>query len=139
MRYLVPVAVAIVIFSCKKDNNEKSASSADILTEGPWKLLSYGFDLNKNGLIDPNEESISDCETDNTYKFNKDGSGVFYENSRICDGNAPVSQFTWTLKNNDTVLDFIFGTANILKISTNSLYITDSNSDQVKLLLVYGR
>lgn len=139
--YLLGVSVAIAIFGCKKNNNERSLqpSAAEILTERPWKLLSYGFDLNKNGMIDPNEESIRDCENDNTYMFNKDGSGVFYENSKICDGNDPVSQFNWTLKNNDTVLDFIFGTAYIVKLSTGSLYITDSNSDQVKLLLIYGR
>ena len=109
-----------------------------MLTAKPWKLISYGFDSDKNGIVDSNEEAIRDCETDNTYTFNKDGSGVVNENSKICSGSDPDHAFSWALRNNDRVLDFYFGTAYIAKLSADKLYITDSNSDQVKLLLIYG-
>jgi hypothetical protein len=138
-RYLLYASTLIAISSCTK-NNEKSPtlSSAELLTAKPWKLLSYGFDDNKNGLVDNNENAIKECEADNTYIFNKDGSGVVQENSKICSGSDPSHSFIWALKNNDKVLDFYFGTANIEKLSTDSLYITDPNPDPVKLLLIYG-
>jgi hypothetical protein len=109
-----------------------------MLTAKSWRLLSYGFDSNKNGIVDPNENAIKDCELDNTYMFNKDGYGLVNENSKICSGIDPSHTFIWALRNNDTVLDFYFGKAYIAKLSTDSLYITDSNTDQVKLLLMYG-
>jgi hypothetical protein len=137
--YLLYAVGIIAISGCTKSTNEKSAlSAAELLTSKPWRLLSYGFDINKNGMIDSNEEAIKDCETDNTYVFNKGGSGVVNENSKTCGGTDPSHSFIWALRNNDTVLDFYFGTAYIAKLSADCLYITDSNSDQVKLMLIYG-
>ncbi|HET9824350.1 MAG TPA: hypothetical protein VFP87_03385 [Chitinophagaceae bacterium] len=139
-RYLLYASTMIAMSSCTKNNNEKSPtlSSAELLTAKPWKLLSYGFDDNKNGLVDNNENAIKECEADNTYIFNKDGSGVVQENLKICSGSDPSHSFIWALKNNDKVLDFYFGTANIVKLSTDSLYITDPNPDPVKLLSIYS-
>ena len=113
-------------------------TSSELLTEKPWRLLSYGFDSNKNGVVDNNEESIRDCDKDNTYIFNENGSGVVNENSLICNGNNPVNQFTWTLTNNDTVLDFYYGKAYVLQLTKEKMSIASSNFDEVKLLLVYG-
>ena len=138
--YLVYAVATIAIFSCTKNNNEKSSplSATELLTSKPWRLLSYGFDSNKNGVVDSNEEALKDCETDNTYVFNKGGSGVVNENSKICNGSHPSRTFIWALRDNDTVLDFYFGTAYIERLCPDSLYITDLNSDEVKLLLIYG-
>ena len=138
--YLLYAVAIIVISSCAKNNSEKSStlSAAELLTSKPWRLLSYGYDNNKNGLVDSNEEAIKDCETDNTYVFNKGGSGIVQENLKNCTGNDPSHSFIWALKNNDTVLDFYFGTANIIKLSSDSLYISDPNPDPVKLLLIYS-
>jgi len=120
--YLLYVAM-IAICSCTKNNNEKSStpSSAELLTAKPWRLLSYGFDSNKNGIVDNNEEAIRDCETDNTYVFNKGGSGVVNENSKICSGGDPSHTFIWALRNNNAVLDFYFGRAYIEKLSADIL------------------
>jgi PBP1b-binding outer membrane lipoprotein LpoB len=137
--YLLYTAAIMTISSCTKNSNESSPLPArELLTSKPWKLISYGFDSNKNGMIDSNEDAIKDCETDNTYVFNKGGSGVVNENSKICDGSEPSHSFIWALRNNDTVLDLYFGAAYIAKLSADSLYLTDSNSDAVKLLLIYS-
>lgn len=138
--YLLYAVVTVTISSCTKNSNEKSStlSAAELLTSKPWRLLSYGFDSNKNGTVDSNEEAIRDCEMDNTYTFKKDGSGIANENSKICSGSDPSHPFIWALKNNDTILDFYFGTAYIAKLSADSLYMADSHSDQVRLLLIYG-
>ena len=138
--YLLCVVAIIAIPSCTKNNNEKSqtVSHVELLTSKPWRLLSYGFDSNNNGLVDADEEAIKDCETDNTYIFNKDGSGVVEENLKICSGNDPSHSFIWALKNNDTVLDFYFGTANIARLSSDSLYLTNPSPGPAKLLLIYS-
>jgi len=107
------------------------------LTQKPWRLLSYGFDHNKNGFVDIDEESIRDCQKDNSYTFNKDGSGVVAENALICDTNVPLNQFAWSLTNNDTVLDFYYGKAYIIKLGADNLDITSSSTDDVKLLLIF--
>ena len=138
--YLACVTAIIAIASCKKNENRNPLppSAEEMLIEKPWKLISYGYDYNRNGMIEINEELIKDCDKDNTYLFNKDRSGIISENSKICDGNDPISQFDWALTDNDAVLDFYFGKAYILKLSNESLWISDSNSDQVKFILVYG-
>ena len=138
------ITAIVLVTGCKKYNitSPYPAMSAnrthkENLTQKPWRLLSYGFDHNKNGLVDIDEESIRDCQKDNSYTFNKDGSGVVVENAMICDTNVPVNQFAWTLTNNDTVLDFYYGKAYIIKLDTDNLDITSSSTDDIKLLLIF--
>ena len=137
-RFMLWIAGAVVIQACEKNGPGNNSTAAEILTAKPWKLISYGFDSNNNGMVDPNEEAIRDCEKDNTYTFNIDGSGVVSENSMICNGNSPTNHFTWALTRNDTVLDFLFANAAIVKLSADSLHIADLSSSQEKLLLVYA-
>ena len=141
---LLITAIALVT-GCKKYNvtSPYPAMSAnktpkENLTQKPWRLLSYGFDHNKNGLVDIDEESFRDCQKDNSYTFNKDGSGVVVENAMICDTNVPINQFAWSLTNNDTVLDFYYGKAYIIKLDTDNLDVTSSTTDDTKLLLIFG-
>ena len=134
-----------LVTGCKKYNIKApypptmstNKTPTENLTQKPWRLLSYGFDHNKNGLVDIDEESIRDCQKDNSYTFNKDGSGVVAENAMICNTNDPLNQFTWTLTDNDTVLDFYYGRAYIIKLDTDNLDITSSSTDDIKLLLIF--
>lgn len=137
---LLYVTAMITIFSCKKGASQHSPSpdSAAILTESPWKLLSYGYDSNMNGLIDDNEETIKNCEEDNTYVFYTGGSGIVSENEIVCDGNEQSTGFNWALKTNNTELDFIDGTAFIVKLTKESFIITNSEAEPVRLLFIYG-
>ena len=82
-RFFVLVIIGVVfVTGCKKYNEtvpyapamSTNKTPAENLTQRPWRLLSYGFDHNKNGLVDIDEESIRDCEKDNSYTFNKNGS-----------------------------------------------------------------
>ena len=145
--FVLLITVIALMPGCKKYNEAAPYTSAmmttnktptENLTQNPWRLLSYGFDTNKNGRIDIDEESIRDCEKDNSYTFNRDGSGTVAENAVICDANNRVNQFAWELTNNDTVLDFYYGKANILKLDADNLYIANPNTGDVKLLLMYG-
>ncbi|MES1225678.1 MAG: lipocalin family protein [Bacteroidota bacterium] len=138
---LLYIATIIILFSCTKNKSQEKPASdaAEFLTDGPWLLLSYGYDNNKNGEVDSNEENIRECEKDNTYTFKKDGSGIVNENALICDGNEQAGRFNWALTDNDSILDFYSGTANIVKLSEQRLYITNTGTDPIKLMVVYGR
>src|SRR5258706_14067985 len=134
------VAAIITVFSCKKDRYQQpdSPGTAQLLTAKPWKLLSYGYDNNNNGRIDSEEEEIRDCEKDNVSVFNVGGWGVVNENATICDGYEKESRFTWSLTNNDSVIDFNYGIAFIDTISKDQLIITQTISEPVKLIIIYG-
>jgi hypothetical protein len=136
--YLFFLAAVYAAPGCKKDSTKKdnSPDAVELLTEKPWKLLSYGYDYNNNGLIDSSEENISSCQKDNTCVFNPNGSGTVMENTMICDGSKASVQFSWTLTNNKTMLDFIYGSMFIAKISQDDLIITDTNSDPAAKLIV---
>jgi len=137
---LIYVAIIITVFSCKKSSDQDSpfATPSLLITAKPWKLLSHGYDFNKDGLISSNEEDIKDCEKDNVSFFNTDGSGIVEENERVCNGDERYSHFSWSLINNDTMLDFNSGIAYIAKLSKDSLIITDTDLDPVKLMVIYG-
>ena len=146
--FILLVILNSIVAGCKKNSSinpypvfpmeTTTKTATEILTAKPWRLLSYGFDTNKNGLIDLDEEAIRDCEKDNSYKFNKDGSGTVAENVLVCSGNNPLNQFAWTLTNNDTELDFYYGKAYVQQLTTDKLFLANTNFDEIKLLLVYG-
>ncbi|MES1216241.1 MAG: hypothetical protein ABUT20_12065 [Bacteroidota bacterium] len=137
---LLVVTVVITIFSCERDGQQMQEypDATLLLTARPWKLLSYGYDHNGDGIIDSNEISIKDCEKDNVSIFNPDGSGVVLENALICSAGNKVSQFSWALTENNTVLDFTTGAAFITRLSKDDLIITDTVADAVKLMVMYG-
>ena len=91
---LIYVAIIITVFSCKKGNEQDSLYPAPslLITAKPWKLLSHGYDFNRDGLISSNEEDIKDCEKDNVSFFNVDGSGIVEENkkSAMVMNNSPI-------------------------------------------------
>jgi uncharacterized protein with WD repeat len=130
----------LTIVSCNKDSGQPlpSPGASLLLTEKPWKLRSYGYDFNKNGVIDSNEENIRACEKDNVSVFNSDGTGIVMENALICEGSEKVSHFVWSLTSDDRVIDFDYDAAFIARISKDDLIITDTTSDPVRLTVIYG-
>jgi hypothetical protein len=138
--FMVCILTILSLFSCKKDRkqNQDVPGAEALLAEKPWKLLSYGYDDNKDGLVNDNEESIKDCEKDNTAIFNIGGTGMVIENTRICEGHEKTSPFKWLLTNNNTVLDFQYGIAAIVKLSKDSLIITDTGAGSTKLVVIYS-
>lgn len=139
--FFLYLIVIVAISSCGKDNSNEHllANATEILTARPWKLISYGYDSNNNELVDIDEDAIRDCDKDNIYTFNTDRSAVITENERICSGSEPTNQFKWLLTNNDTEIDFYFGKAFIVKLAMDILILSNSDSDPVKLLLIYAR
>jgi hypothetical protein len=137
--FIVCILTILSLFSCKKDRKQQDVPGAEaLLAEKPWKLLSYGYDDNRDGLVNDNEESIKDCEKDNTAIFNIGGTGIVIENTRICEGHEKTSPFLWSLTTNNTVLDFQYGIAAIVKLTKDSLIITDTGSGSTKLVVIYS-
>ena len=115
-------AILAVTFSCKKDTDTKSATQ--LLTQKTWILVSYGYDHNANGMIDAAEESIRDCDKDNNYTFNTDGTGIVEDNALICGSGFSEMPFTWRLTNNETNIDFLTGIVTILRLREEQLIIS---------------
>ena len=114
LRFALPVLLAVTL-SCKKDTEEKSVTQ--LLTQKTWTLASYGYDHNANGIIDAAEESIRDCDKDNSYTFNTDGTGVIEDNTSTCGNGISEMPFTWQFTNNETTIDFLTGIVSILRLN----------------------
>lgn len=121
LKLVLPV-LFVITFSCIKDTGKKSATQ--LLTQKTWTLVSYGYDHEANGMIDAAEESISDCDKDNNYTFNPDGTGVVEVNTLICGNGISEMTFAWKLTNNETTIDFLSGISTIHRLSEEQLIIS---------------
>lgn len=142
MKVLTPCVFLLLFFiltGCKKSNqqNDTMVNKEKLLTEKPWRLFSYGLDVNNNGLTDPSEEAIINCEKDNTYSFAPNGSGVVEENTELCPGKNALSSFQWSFTNNETELDFVHGFAVIIKLTGDSMMLGEKSTGHPKLIFNY--
>lgn len=111
------------LLSCNKDEKTISKSKEELLTQKEWTLASVGFDDNKNGLVDANEELIKECERDNSLRFNLDGTASFVDNGLQC-GGPQNGTFNWVLTNNKSELLVDGNRARILQLDDRELRYT---------------
>lgn len=124
--------------SCKKNDTGTGTlakSKTILLTQGSWKIQSFGIDADKDGKIDEGSDYTSvipACRLDNIYTFKPDGSGSTDESTTKCsDGDPQTTAFAWLFKNNETVLSGTFvvtdgisnGDGTIIAISDTSLVV----------------
>jgi hypothetical protein len=114
---------AITILACKKDNNHNTPKSTkELLTQQHWINVAGGFDENGNGVIESNENALIDCEKNNTYIFNADGTGSIVDNPAACtppiDGN-----FTWELTNDNEHIIVNQQSLSIVRITESDLLL----------------
>jgi hypothetical protein len=121
-KILLPVLVLVAI-GCKKDKDQQEEKTAvQLLTQKPWKLSIAGFDDNQNGALDPGENILTECQKDNVYVFNPNGTGSIDDVVLVC--TPPVTtNFTWQLRNNDTKLEISFEEYTVDKLSENELVL----------------
>lgn len=120
----------LFIGSCSKDD-DSGPSKTSLITSAAWKYENAGLDVNKDGFIDTAVPAgfLVDCDKDNTITFKSDGTGTLDEGATKCDpGNPQTSAFTWSFKNNETMLNFptaiftgISGDISILKLTSTEL------------------
>ena len=125
LRFVLAILLAISL-SCKKEDVEKSATQ--LLTQNTWTLVSYGYDHNVNGVIDIAEETIRDCDKDNSYIFNPDGTGVVDDNILSCGNGISEMPFSWKFINDETTIDFLTGIVTILRLNDEQLIISHNIS-----------
>jgi hypothetical protein len=104
--------LSIFTLSCKKSSESETKSKTTLLTQQAWKIKSIGIDLNKDGIAEGDATAyFSACQLDNSWLFKSDGTGVGDEGLSKCEPGDPQSaNFTWTFKNNETILS---GTYNL--------------------------
>jgi hypothetical protein len=102
---LILAFIILMSLGCKKDKDPVVAdkSVTELLTQKTWILAAAGFDDNKNDVLDDNENTIQDCQKDNSFLFNPNGTGQSSDNQLLCSG-VEDSQFSWSLINSDTEL-----------------------------------
>jgi hypothetical protein len=93
--------VALSIWcSCSKNSSGSNSNSANVtlMTKSVWKYDTSGFDIDKDGNIDQEDNILEACFKDNTYIFNKDSTVVMDEGATKCDGSAPqTASYSWTI------------------------------------------
>ena len=124
--------LSIIFVSCsKKDITTAPKSQTELLTQKPWKFEMYGLDENNNGIIEQSENGMLDCEVDDVYTFNANGTGVYAGGALPCSpGEPPTIDFGWTFSNNGTELAIFAAPEKINKLDENVLevYYIDQNS-----------
>lgn len=134
------IGLLALIVSCKKDKEETGSdekSATQLLTQKEWVLNAHGFDDNKNGVLDPEENVIKDCQRDNSYVFKTDGNGSSFDNAMRCEG-PEKTDFAWKLLNNDSKLEISFEKLSILRLNENDLALSpDIEWLTVQYILVY--
>jgi len=89
---IYPALVIMVLFlSCGKEQDP-----IDILTSTSWKLVSF------NSYVEP--EPLWDCDMDDSYTFNTDGS-VTIDRRQTCEGgDLEFEPSRWSLSENGTII-----------------------------------
>lgn len=125
---IVLITASLLLFNaCKKSSSApKSKTNTQLISNGSWRLISAT--IPGGGSV---RNFLEDCQKDNIYTFNADGSGSGDEGTLKCNAGDPqTAPFTWNFQTNETIL-FISTTLytsgsnqfNIISISETSLVV----------------
>lgn len=131
--------LAIVIMGCDKEKTDlaQKKTAAQMLTQKEWILTGAGFDDNKNGILDDTENTIQECQKDNTYIFYSNGTGSSLDNILSC-GSPVNNDFTWQFLQNDTKLLILTEQLFILQLDEEKLVLNpDLPGLEVKFIMQY--
>lgn len=131
--------LAIVIMGCDKEKTDlaQKKTAAQMLTQKEWILKGAGFDDNKNGILDDTENTIQECQKDNSYIFYSNGTGSSLDNILSC-GSPVNTDFTWQFLQNDTKLLILTEQLFILQLDEEKLVLNpDLPGLEVKFIMQY--
>ena len=120
------MALLLLFFmGCKKDKAPlgKEKPRAELLTQTTWVLAGSGFDDNQNGLLDSVENATTECQKDNSYLYNSNGTGVVNDNQLSCGGAGRID-FYWQLINNDTEIKFDFQSMFVKELTKDKMILS---------------
>ena len=116
----------VSIDSCKKDSTS-SKSKTVLLSQKAWKIEKVSVTISGISQNVP----VDSCELDDTELFAAAGTGTYDNGATKCNsGDDQTSSFTWSLKQNETILSItgpnlsIVGDSkkSVLKDNTLELY-----------------
>ena len=124
LRIISSLLLISISISCKRDPviSTPPPQTIDLLTKGSWQSIAHGFDDDNSGTIESYENLLTDCQKDNTTKFNTNGTGTVNENQVVC-GTDPVSNFAWKFVNDDKAIEIMDITMNIQKLTETELHL----------------
>ncbi len=131
---MVVLLASLFLTACDKDNDEPTEkTNTQKLTVSAWKYDKLMLDQNRDGTGDVSLDSEVDaCEKDNVIKFAANGSGTVDEGPSKCDPQDPQSTgFSWTFKENETVINFptsivagVDGDVKLLSLTETSMVLS---------------
>ena len=135
---LLIFSILLIFISCQKQDRIvfPHETVTDLLTQQQWSIKAAGFDDNLNGHVDLTENQLTDCQSDNTYTFNKGGSGSIQEGGEIC---SPANDllFTWALQNDDKEIVINHQRYFIVRVTDDELVLKVDAPMDVEFLLRY--
>lgn len=123
MNRLLTTLLFITIFSsCKKETHEPQvAKPKDLLTEGKWLLVRFGYDDDNSGALEDNENLITECQKDNTTQYFTDGRGQSRDNQDVCQSPAE-SEFEWKFVDNEKAIEILSQRYELEKLTSTELH-----------------
>ena len=128
--FIISLLSFILFISCSKEENPVDRNTV-LLIQDSWKFEIYGLDENNSGVIEETENAMLDCEADDIFTFNANGTGVFAGGALPCSMGEPATvSFNWILSNNGTELAIFAAPEKINRLDDNILevYYMDQNS-----------
>jgi hypothetical protein len=124
---LVLFIIPFLFTECKKEATTTNKSKTELLCSSKWVQKSFkvnpGIDIGGVILTDiyPQFEL---CDKDDTEKYETNGFGISDEGADKCDPSSPqTSSFTWSFKNNETILSLDGDDLAINTLNNNELII----------------
>ena len=121
--------LAIGMTSCKKDSSVNK-SNVELLSQKAWVYEAQGLDENNNGVIDGSESDMLSCQSDDSFTFYSNGSGVYSSGSVKCGPDDVNANFNWEFLNNGTELAIFAYPEKVNKLDEHTLetYVEGQNS-----------
>jgi Lipocalin-like domain len=127
------VLCALVFVNCNKKNNPQ-VSNMTLITQAAWKYDTAGIGDDSSGVIvaPPPPGVVKDCEKDNIFYFNTNGTGTEDEGATKCDSTSPQTvAFTWSFNGNqnainssDSLFAGIGGSISITSLTATQLHLS---------------
>lgn len=129
---LLVISAALFFAGCSKNSNSPK-DARGILISGKWQLQSSVSDITIPGRASDTEDNyakMDECEKDNYFIFNSDGTGTTDEGTTKCNSSDPQTEKSgnWALLSNNTKLELsdpaqsgVFVTGDVLQLDDSIL------------------
>lgn len=121
-RLLTTLLFITILSGCKKETHEPQvAKPKDLLTDGKWLLVRFGYDDDNSGAIEDYENLVLDCQKDNTIQYFTDGRGQSLDNQDVCQSPSG-SEFEWKFVDNEKAIEILFQRYDLQKLTRSELH-----------------